>query len=128
MLKQTLVIVAFAFFASLEVSAAPAQKPVIGTVTDFVIGEISVGLGDACIFGVMTDDQKSVALITDFDQCADAEVQYDAVVGKRIQVPAGALTLIDDGGTLKLYKELDSTYFYMFGDFDSIYKGISVGN
>lgn len=128
MLKQALVIVSFTLMASAQVNAAPAKKPVVGTIVDVVGGEISAGLGDACIFQIKTDDKKLVALITDYDQCAEAGFESDDVVGKRIHVPAAGMNLIDDAVTVRMYKELDSSYFYMFADFDSVYGGISVGN
>lgn len=124
MFKKSLGIVAVSFLVMAQAHAAtPPSHDMEGTIVDVVAGEISVGIGDACIFGVETSGGKLVALVTDFDVCADAEVERD-LIGKKITVPVSAMWLIEDADSIRIFKSFDSSYFYLYADFDGIKNGI----
>lgn len=80
-------------------------------VDDFFCGEMDpFVVGDVCILFVSYGDKKT-AVLFDFDSLADVDV--DALAGKKARLNTKRLTKLYDRDTLEVLVDYDSSYFYM---------------
>lgn len=87
------------------------EKLVEVKIDDFFCGEMDPFIvGDVCILFVSHADKKT-AVIFDFDSLADIDV--DALAGKKTKLNFKLLSKIYDRDTLEVLIDYDKEYFYM---------------
>lgn len=108
---------------SLQASAVVIED-VVGQITEVVTGEIDpFVVGDACIVTVKKDNGDLIGLVTDFDACNDFGLE-GAYIGRRLAIPASALSLIRDNDRLSVLREFDGKSFFLDVEFGAIERGL----